>query len=300
MPKKVAAIAVALGFLLLAGGTAASASPAPEPFIVGKARVTALQDMPGTMPLDIFRGAGMEAMKAMAPSGSVPAGVTVFLIQNGGRNLLVDTGYGLETPGRESALPVLLQQVGLGPDGIDTVLLTHMHGDHIGGLVKNGAPAFPKAVILASAKELAFWTDPDLARDMPALERNARMVRDMVTAYGDKVKPFAFGDIVAGDITAVAATGHTPGHAAFSLDSEGERLLFWGDTVHGAALQFADPDICAKYDMDMPQAVKTRREIFDRAAGEKIPVAGAHLPFPAIGRVTKNESGGEFTFTPGL
>lgn len=299
MQKMLAAWLISLGFLLMGHGTAPAAA-APEPFIVGNARVTALQDMPGEMPLTIFRGADMQAMRTLVPSGNAPAGVTVFLIQLSGQNMLVDSGYGANAPERKSALPELLQRVGVGMGEIDAVLLTHMHGDHIGGLVKDGAAVFPKAVIMVSEKELAFWTDAKTVREKPALDRNARLVKNVQDAYGDKVKTFAFNEAVAHEITAIGAIGHTPGHAMFFLESGDDRLLFWGDLVHAAALQFANPDICATYDMDMPEAVKTRREVFAKAARERIPVAGAHLPFPAVGRVAGKESNGEYGFTPGF
>lgn len=299
MQKMIAGWLIGLGILLTGHGTALAAA-APEPFIIGKARVTALQDMPGEMPLTIFRGADMQMMRTLVPSGKAPAGVTVFLIQLSGQNTLVDTGYGADSPERKSALPELLRRIGVEMGDIHAVLLTHMHGDHIGGLVKDGAAVFPKAAIMVSERELAFWTDPKTVQEKPDLDRNARLVKDMQNAYGDRVKTFAFNEAVARNITAVGAPGHTPGHAMFSLDSGGARLLFWGDLVHAAALQFANPDICATYDMDMPEAVKTRREVLAKAVKERIPVAGAHLPFPAVGRIAERESNGEYAFTPGL
>ncbi|SBV90388.1 putative Beta-lactamase domain protein [uncultured delta proteobacterium] len=299
MRKTIVGWLITVGMLLLGSGTA-PAAPAPEPVIIGNARVTALQDMPGEMPLTIFRGADLQAMQAMVPSGRAPAGVTVFLVQLSGQNMLVDTGFGANEPERRSALPELLRRVGVGMGDIGTVLLTHMHGDHIGGLVKDGAAVFSKAVIMVSEKELAFWTDPKTVKENPGLDKNVQMVKDVQKAYGDRLKTFAFNDPVAFGLTAIAATGHTPGHTMFLLLSEDSPLLFWGDLVHAAALQFANPDICATYDMNMPEAVATRRDVFAKAARERFPVAGAHLPFPAIGRVTKKDSGGEYEFTPGL
>ena len=284
--------AVLVSGLVLSAPFAAFAEPLAEPFVVGKARVTALQDMPGEMAISIFRGADEAAMKALVPSGKAPAGVTAFLIQSGGGNLIVDTGYGLNTPERKSGLPDLLHSCGVGPEAVDTVLLTHMHGDHIGGLVRDGKPFFPNAVILVGKTELDFWTSPRTLADKPALEKNVSMVAAMRDAYGDRVKPFAFGDKVTPEITALAAVGHTPGHTMFLLDSDDQKMLFWGDLVHAAALQFALPEVCATYDMDMTEAVKTRREVFEKAATGNIPVAGAHLPFPAVGMVGKSEKGG--------
>lgn len=277
----------------------AKGAPAMESFVFGTVRVTALQDMPGEMDLSIFQGADESVMKAFAPSGSVPAGIMVFLVQSGGVNVLVDTGYGMNSAERASALPALLERNGLKPESIDFVLLTHLHGDHIGGLVRNGEAFFPKAGIFVGEKELEFWTDPATREAKPTLGGNMDMVAAMQKAYGGKVKTFAFDDTVMPGITALAATGHTPGHTAFLLASGNNKLLFWGDLVHGAALQFPNPDICAKYDMDMPEAVKTRRKLFEQAATEGLPVAGAHLPFPALGKVSNAGNNG-YVFHPGI
>lgn len=285
-----------VGFLSFAvAGSAPSAPPSPEPFVFGAVRVTALQDMPGEMPLGIFRGVDDATMKNWVPSGSVPAGVTVFLVQNGNQNILVDTGYGLDTPERKSALPQLLGSLGVTPEAVHSVLLTHMHGDHVGGLLRDGKAVFPNATIRVSERELGFWTDADTLRSHPNLDKNVRRVLELQKAYGDKVKTFAFGEVVVPDITAHAIAGHTPGHTMFLLKSSGEQLMFWGDLIHGAALQFANPAICATYDMDMEEAVRIRRETLKKAADERIPVAGAHLPFPAIGRVAKSVDSGEFS-----
>ena len=281
-----------LGILLFAPTTPFAASG--ESFTVGKVRVTALQDMPGEMDISIFRGADEAVMKPLLPSGKAPAGVNVFLVQSDSGNMLVDTGYGTNAAERKSALPELLSLYGLSPESVDTVLLTHMHGDHIGGLVSDGKPFFPNAAVLVSKKELDFWTAPQTLADKPGLANNIRMVETMCKVYGDKVKAFGFEETVVPDITALAALGHTPGHTMFLLESEGEKMLFWGDLVHAAALQFAHPEICAIYDMYMPGAIQTRRAVFEKAAQENLRVAGAHLPFPAVGKVSKIE-GGEYS-----
>lgn len=273
-----------------------TAVPAPKPYAVGKATVTVLQDMFGEMALGIFSGAPEEKMKALVPGGKTQAGVMVFLVETGGKKLLVDTGYGLNTPERKSALPELLSRLGLTPESIDLVLLTHMHGDHIGGLLKDGKPAFPKAEIVVAKQELDFWVNPASREKFPKAARTMDAAVAVRDAYGSRVRVFAYGDTVAPGVTGVAAVGHTPGHTMFILESDGARMFFWGDLVHAAALQFALPEACAVYDMDMPRSVKTRIEIMTRAAEEKTPVAGAHLPFPSIGTVEKKD--GAFAFNP--
>ena len=297
MMKKAALCLSVFVCMLLALPVLGIAASDPEPFIVGKVRVTALQDMPGEMKLSIFTGVSQEKMESIAPSGSVPAGVTVFLIQDGRKNILVDTGYGLDSPERKSALPNLLQRLGLTVDAIDAVLLTHMHGDHIGGLVRDGKPVFPNADVLVGKVELTYWTADKTLQER---ERNAKMARDVVKAYGDKLKLFEFGETIVPGIVALAGIGHTPGHTLLMLSSGDAKILFWGDLVHGAALQFPMPEVCANFDMNKEEAVEIRRKIFASVAAEKILVAGAHLPFPAIGRVTKSKDGEGYTFQSGI
>lgn len=272
------------------------ALPAPKPFMVGKATVTALQDMAGEMDLGIFSGAPEEKMKALVPGGKAPAGVMVFLVETGGKKILIDAGYGADTPERKSGLPELLSGLGLKPESIDLVLLTHMHGDHVGGLLKNGKPAFPNAEILVAKQELDFWVNPASREKFPDGARTMDTAMATRDAYGARMRTFAYGDAVAPGMTGVATVGHTPGHTMFILESDGARMFFWGDLTHAAAIQFALPEACARYDMDMPQSVKTRIEVMTRAAEENTPVAGAHLPFPAVGMVEKKD--GAFVFKP--
>lgn len=267
----------------------ARAAAAAFSFTVGNAKITAIQDAAGEMPLSIFQGAPESEMKRFAPSGKTPAGVTVFLIRLGGRTMLVDTGYG----SGKGELLSQLAAIGVTPAEIDMILLTHMHGDHIGGLVDNGVAVFPKAKIVVSAEELEYWMEK-AAPEFAATAERARKVRE---AYGARLEAIGYAPVTP-EISAVAFVGHTPGHTAFLLASKGEKMLFWGDTMHGAAIQFPMPEVCAKYDMDPKMAVESRKAALNMAVREAMPVAGAHLPFPALGRVARDGAG--FRFLPGL
>lgn len=287
---KIFAVAFA-AFLIFAAGTKALADAGDTAvFTIGGTKVTALRDAPGKMPLSIFHGATEADMKQYAPSGETPAGVTVFLLQQGGKNILVDTGYG---PGKGALLSVLAT-AGVKPEDIDTILVTHMHRDHIGGLAEAGKALYPKAKVLVSRVSLSYWTE----NAAPGLEANAAMVKGAQQAYGDRFVTFDFATDVLPGIHAVATVGHTPGHTAFMLSDGDKKILFWGDLVHGAAIQFPMPEVCARYDMNPAEAADTRKSVMGTAADREIPVAGAHLPFPAVGRVLRD--GKAFTFAPGL
>jgi glyoxylase-like metal-dependent hydrolase (beta-lactamase superfamily II) len=255
--------------------------------------VTVIQDLPGEMPVSIFSGPtpGEERAKYFT-DGKAEAGINAFLLRVGGKIVLFDAGTGtlFPSPGK---LAETLASLGVKPEDVDFVLLTHMHMDHIGGLLKEEKRAFPKAKIMVSKPELESWIA--LAEKDPS-NVNAGKVKAVVAAYGsDMLPPFAFGDTPLPGVTALDAVGHTPGHTVFQLTAGGKSLLIAGDVIHAMSLQFALPDECASYDMDPAQAVISRKRIFEMAAQKGIPIAGMHFPFAnAVGTVKKDGKGWKF------
>ena len=262
--------------------------------MVGKAEVTALFD--GLIALDakLLKYAKDEDVQRLLArhfvgSPKMQTAVNAFLINTGGRLVLVDAGAGrLYGPTLGNVLQNL-KAAGYRPEQVDAVILTHLHGDHIGGL--NDAenwPVFPNATVHMAQADHDFWLSE--ARETAAPEgmkrmfQTARRIAEPYLAQG-KWKTFEAGAEIVPGITAVAAHGHTPGHTAFAIESEGQRLLIWGDLVHCHAAQFARPDIAIEFDVDLKQAVATRLAIFRKVADTRELVAGMHLPFPGIGRV---------------
>ena len=267
---------------------------------LGKVELLAIQDVAMDMPLSKFKGPLSDeqrnayAQKETNPP-SVPASVNVFIIKVNGQIIMVDSGLGdLAEP--ESFFVSRLEQAGLTPGDIDLIILTHMHFDHIGGLLKAGAPLFPKAKIKVSNLEREFWLNPNLLKD-DTYKANAELAQNVAKAYTGRFEGFEFNQEMAPGIVSLNAVGHTPGHTAFLVQSEDKALLIVGDLLHATALQFPHPDENAVFDMNPTQAAKSRKALLERAAREKLPIASMHIPFSGIGYVKENGLNG-FEFTP--
>ncbi len=288
--------------LLFAWSAPASAQARDEPvsykYTVGDALVISLPDTVRDMPVEIFKGAPAEEIQKLA-AGGIPSSIHAFLIKANGLIILADTGNGKADNPKSWLLPKLAE-AGVNPAEVTHVLLTHLHGDHVGGLAWEGKAAFPNAQVLVSAPEKDFWLSPDTLAKFPNRQANIDLIKKNFALYDGKVKTFAFNESPLPGIKALDASGHTPGHTAFLLESKGKSLLLWGDLVHGASLQFANPAICANFDMDPAKAVESRVKFMEMASRSKIPVAGAHLPPQAVGMVKAGSAKGAYTYTPGM
>lgn len=273
--------------LVLAGMVPAVAAVAESDGVknyqVGEAKIWAIADSISERDLSIFPTVTEEIAGKYVPFGTTASAIMVFVIEFGGQVILVDTGLG----GPASYMMTGLTQAGFAPEDITTVLLTHYHGDHIGGLVAEGEKVFPNAKILSSRKEQAYWLDYDTMLANPERRNNFELARMVFDVYSDASQLFDFNKNALPGIKALDGIGHTPGHTVFLLESQGEKLLFWADLTHAAALQFPRPEFNPVYDMDPEKAQAARMRFMEMAATENLPIAGAHLPFPGIGRVTK-------------
>ncbi|PNP99435.1 MBL fold metallo-hydrolase [Sphingobium sp. SA916] len=306
--------AAALALLAAAGGGAAQAPAAKVPMVksqapgfyrmmLGDYEITALNDgvvdfPPAKLLTNTTAGEVAAMLRKRFEPDAVPTSVNAFLINTGDRLVLVDTGAGKVLGPRLGGLAESLRAAGYRPDQVDAVLITHMHPDHIGGLVKDGQPAFPNATVYADKTDAALWLDPAEAAKAPEDQGKLgkyrfRAVKESMDAYSRRGRLRYFdgtGEVLPG-IRAIASRGHSPGHAFFEVESKGERLLFWGDIMHFGQVQLELPEVAMYSDIDPAKATASRLAALKDAADGRYLVAAAHLPFPGLGHIRKAERG---------
>lgn len=268
-------------------------------FKVGQISVIALSD--GTVPLDaekLFQHEPDQVKQLMADAylhNPVETSINTYLIKTGRKLILVDSGSGeLFGPAHGGRLRASLAAAGYQPAQVTDVLLTHIHNDHSGGLSINGQAVFPNAVIHVSQLDSDYWLDEQRMEkaDPKALSSNKSSFINAIKVFkpyqlAGKVKTFQ-GDVeLFPGICSVATPGHTPGHSLFVLEDGGEKLVFCGDLVHIAGIQFVQPQMIDGFDVDKQAAAAARIKIYNDAAEQGYLIAGDHISYPGVGRLKK-------------
>ena len=266
-------------------GSAAFAADSPDVkkfSFENNVEIIAIRDKANTMKGSLFSDVTKSSsLKQKDLKAEYPASVNCFVLRYNFKTFLIDAGN-FDAKG---SLVTKLATVGIKPKNIDYILLTHLHPDHVGGLVdKDGDAVFPNAKVYVSFEEWKHWS-PIIAKQKPE-----EILRQFHDAYNGRIQTLSFGEPIVSNVYAVKAVGHTPGHCFFRVG----RYRFIGDLVHAVDLQVEHPEYCASFDNDKKQAYQTRLSSFESLSKEGNLVFGAHIPFPGAGYIMKEGSGYRF------
>jgi glyoxylase-like metal-dependent hydrolase (beta-lactamase superfamily II) len=219
-----------------------------------------------------------------------------FLVNTGKQLILVDAGAGTWWGGGAlGRLAASLRAAGYTPEEINIVLVTHLHSDHVGGLTtQDGKRVFPNADVCVAKAESDFWLAPEIAakapKDAQPFFQSAQAIAAPYIKAG-KWHTFSGSELIVEGMQLVPLPGHTPGHTGYEFSSKGQKILFWGDTIHAQRVQLQRPEVTAIFDIDQNAAAATRLQLLPRLAREHVLIAGPHMPFPALGSLRKEGSG---------
>ncbi len=272
-------------------------------FRLGSFEVTSILD--GVMEMDsihppfgIDRPAEEVAASAKAnllPTNRLENSFTPNLVNTGEQLILFDVGLGSSGRARGAGqVRQLLSAAGYQPEDVDIVTLTHVHPDHIGGLYEADQPAFPNARYVIGRAEFDGWKD---GATIPAQRQdNRNLFLKYVVPLAQKMVFLEPGDSVVPGIEAVEAFGHSAGHMAYHIESDGQAVLLWGDVTNHFVLSLQHPEWQVAYDDEPARATATRQRMLDMAATDRLLVLGHHMPFPSVGYVEKLN--GIYRWTP--
>ncbi|WP_034302624.1 MBL fold metallo-hydrolase [Herbaspirillum sp. RV1423] len=258
---------------------------------VGDFTITAISDGYLSASLDFLSNIDpSEASRMQSDAGQKEASavhINCYVVRGAGRTILIDSGAGgIKQWGGH--LKTNLSLAGIEPSEIDTILLTHAHPDHVGGLVdKAGQIAFPNAELVAHQREVEFWQDDgNLSRASERARGNFLIARQVFEGYRDQLRTFDAGEVLAG-ISAMPLPGHTDGHSGYLLESHDQGLLVWGDIVHFPHIQIKRPDVSIAFDQDPSLAAATRSRLLDLVSSEGLLIAGMHLGELGFARIKR-------------
>jgi len=260
--------------------------------MLGDFEVTALSDGTVDLPMvKLLKEAPEKTAAALKKSylnDPTTTSDNAFLINTGSKLVLIDTGAGALFGPTLGKLLANLKASGYQPEQVDDILITHMHPDHVGGLVANGALVFPNAVVHADKRDADFWLSQAQMEKAPKDSQGFfQGAMASINPYIQAGKFQAFdhdGEIVPG-VTSHASYGHTAGHTSYAVESKGQKLLVMGDLIHVAAVQFASPTVAIGFDSDTQAAIASRQKVFGQVDKEGELVAVAHLQFPGMGHI---------------
>ena len=313
----ISALSAAICIGLAGVGTVASVAHAEAPMVktqapgyyrfnVGDFEVTALSD--GTVKLPVIKLLTntkpenvMAALKKGYLKETVETSVNGYLVNTGSKLVLIDTGAaGLFGPTLGN-LVNNLKASGYKPEQVDEIYVTHMHPDHVGGLMQQSTLAFPNATLRIEKNDTDFWlSDANLnaAPDGAKGFFQGAMASVKPYASAGKLKTFQGNTELVPGVRAQSAFGHTPGHTVYVVESKGEKLMLWGDLMHVAAVQFEEPSVTIEFDTDSKAAAAERKKAYADAAKNGYMVGVSHIAFPGVGQLRAAPSGEGYVWVP--
>lgn len=263
----------------------------------GNVQITALLDGTNFMSPTLFKDIPQQQVHDILKKyyadqeKGVQTSVNAFLVNTGKSLVLVDSGAASCFGAHLGSVLTNLKAAGYQPEQVDTILLTHLHPDHVCGISKNGTANFPNAIVYASQDEANYWLDAKQASKVPEAKRagylgTVEKIKAALAPYQAKqrFKTYKLGDEIQG-FKVISTAGHTPGHFSYAFKTDSETVVFIGDIVHSHTVQFDRPKTAIEYDINPQQAVQTRLKQFADFAKNGQTIAAPHLPFPGIGHV---------------
>lgn len=245
---------------------------------IGDLELIALKDTDTNMGKSILLEPNDEIVAKIMPDNQNPSSINSYVLKIEDSIILVDAGFG-----RDKTLIDNLKSVDINPLDIDIIMLTHMHSDHIGGLVDEKGVVFPNATLFISKDELDYQLNNK--------DKSSDMAKNVYNLYKDNIKTFSWGESLLPQIKATKALGHTPGHTFFEITSNNDKIVIVADVVHSLKVQLAKPSMSVVFDTDPVQAAKTRIELFEQISKDKTKIVGMHIPFPGVGYILNNDDG---------
>lgn len=265
--------------------------------MLGDFEITVLSD--GTLALDVKKILTNitpirveQLLKRSFLADPVETSVNAFLVNTGSKLVMIDAGAGKLFGPTLGNLITNLKAAGYQPEQIDEIYITHMHGDHVGGLIGGDRLAFPNAVVRADKREADFWLSQANLDSSPDKDsfKGAMAAINPYSASG-KFKPFEGSGQLTPGITAVSTYGHTKGHTMYVVESKGQKMAVIGDLMHVAAVQFVMPSVTIEFDTDSKMAAVQRKKVYADSANQGFWLAAAHLSFPGIGHIRPDAAG---------
>jgi glyoxylase-like metal-dependent hydrolase (beta-lactamase superfamily II) len=316
LSRTLRALPLALPIALAAVTLAASPARAEAPMVktqapgyyrttVGAFEVTAISD--GTVKLPVTKllhgkpAKLSAALKRAYLGDEVETSVNAYLVNTGSKLVLIDAGAGGLFGPTLGKLLANIQAAGYQPSQVDEIYITHLHPDHVGGLAAGGALAFPNATLRLDKADADFWLSEANMNAAPADAKGffqGAMASVNPYVKAGRLKTFEGDTELVPGIRAQATHGHTPGHNIYVIESQGQKLVLWGDLMHVAAVQFAEPGVTIQFDTDSKAAAKQRKKAYADAAKNGQLVGAAHLSFPGLGHLRKASGGSGYVFVP--